>query len=88
MNRRSFFGFACGGVVAGPIALMGEREELAIIGDIGPVLPAHKLPLRSYNVPLIEAADTKRIGQMIQAGVDEALARYDARKGGNHAQRG
>ena len=36
MNRRSFFGFACGGAVAGPAALVGQgpsphqpsREEI------------------------------------------------------------
>lgn len=87
MNRRSFFGFACGGVVAGPAALMGQREGLAMVGHVGPVLPSHNLPLRTREVHVVLSADTKRIGQMIQAGVDEALARYDARKGGSYAQR-
>ncbi|MDX0530746.1 hypothetical protein GOE00_02380 [Sinorhizobium medicae] len=75
MNRRSFLGFAVGGAVAAPAAiLVGERVE----GFPKPsAMPATDVALRQaqqVSVMVTGADGDARIRRLVQEGVQKALS--------------
>lgn len=90
MNRRSFFGFACGGLIAAPVAiLVGEcpsNGKLGIVGEVGPEVTAGMLP--KYTVEITGAAGDTHIRTLVQQGVEVAMHRRDdqVRRGGVGAE--
>ncbi|WP_208152951.1 hypothetical protein U8C35_09560 [Sinorhizobium medicae] len=75
MNRRSFLGFAVGGAVAAPAAiLVGERVE----GFPKPcAMPATDVALRQaqqVSVMITGADGDARVRRLVQEGVQKALA--------------
>ncbi|MFQ6184376.1 hypothetical protein ACLMJV_20820 [Sinorhizobium meliloti] len=75
MNRRSFLGFAVGGAVAAPAAiLVGERVE----GFPKPsAMPATDVALRQaqqVRVTVTGADGDAHIRRLVQEGVEKALA--------------
>lgn len=75
MNRRSFFGLACGGVVAGPAALVGQG-------------PAPHKPSREEVQQIAIRFDVSAHGQLhafvdrkVREGIAAARGPYEARRG-------
>lgn len=73
MNRRSFFGFACGGVVAGPAALVGQGST---------VHSPSRVEIRQLTVKVDVASDGK-----FQAYVDRSISESIAAARGPHDSR-
>lgn len=64
MNRRSFFGFSCGGIIAAPLALVGESasglpvpRRLAVVGHCGPELVNLPKPVRTITIKIDQSAE-------------------------------
>lgn len=82
MNRRSFLGFACGGVVAAPAAvLVGERALNCgngyAVGEIGPEVTNLPKPV-TVIVDHVSAAGDEHIRKTVQRAVDIAMRQAEA----------
>lgn len=77
MNRRSFFGFACGGAVAGPMALVGEKaaEMPAVAKSIYPSPEVVSIIARVEG----DSGDAY-VRQLVRQGVAEAMHDYSLRQ--------
>ncbi|MDX0009153.1 hypothetical protein GOB40_20970 [Sinorhizobium meliloti] len=75
MNRRSFFGFAFGGAVAAPVALLvGERASGFPKAAAMPAKDAIRDWGTHIEVQVDSAHGDARIRQLVQEGVQKALA--------------
>ncbi|MDE3784911.1 hypothetical protein I7G00_12735 [Sinorhizobium meliloti] len=75
MNRRSFFGFACGGVVAAPVALLvGEKASGFPKAAAMPAKDAIRDWGTHIEVQVDSANGDARIRQLVQERVQKALA--------------
>lgn len=76
MNRRAFFGFACGGAVAAPIALVGEKyPPMNAVAELIPGAEA-----RTVVVTVDGASGDALIRQLVQRGVSEAMHDFSRRQ--------
>lgn len=75
MNRRTFFGFACGGAVAAPLALVGEKAVSA------PRTPTPAEVKTVMSVTLEGHQGDEHIRALVRQGVREGIASYQSRLG-------
>lgn len=77
MNRRSFFGFACGGAVAAPMALVGEKAVAmpAVAKSIYPSPEVISVIARVEG----DGGDAY-IRQLVRQGVAEAMHDFSQRQ--------
>ena len=94
MNRRSFLGFACGGVVAAPAAvLMGEnavdyvhgvgairalKPRIGLTGEVGPEL----------TISVTGEGGDQHIQNAVRSAVDVALRQAEDMRRRGHVMRG
>ncbi|MDX1194729.1 hypothetical protein GOL96_25660 [Sinorhizobium medicae] len=75
MNRRSFLGFAVGGAVAAPAAiLVGERVEGFPKPSAMPATDVARSQAQQVSVMVTGADGDARIRRLVQEGVQKALS--------------
>ncbi|RVK37632.1 hypothetical protein [Sinorhizobium meliloti] len=75
MNRRSFLGFAVGGAVAAPAAiLVGERVEGFPKPAAMPATDVARSQAQQVSVMVTGADGDARVRRLVQEGVQKALA--------------
>lgn len=83
MNRRGFFGFACGGAVAAPMALVGEKAmPMNAVSELIPGAEA-----RTVVVTVDGAAGDALIRNLVQRGVSEAMHDFSQRQATHRSRR-
>lgn len=83
MNRRAFFGFACGGAVAAPMALVGEKAMP--INAVSELIPGAEA--RTVVVSIDGASGDALIRQLVQRGVSEAMHDFSQRQSRHESRR-
>jgi outer membrane receptor protein involved in Fe transport len=82
MNRRSFFGLACGGLVAAPLALVGEKpasSEVAVAvaataaTAVTPVGQALRAPI---IINVVGASGDEHVRDLVRRGIRRSLDRF------------
>lgn len=66
MNRRSFFMFACGGVAAAPMALLGEKANAM------PASSGNREGLPAATNTLTIKVDSDRVADIVREHIEKA----------------
>jgi hypothetical protein len=78
INRRSFFGFATGGIAAAPLAFIGERASASVVPASVPPKPLVPSQEMVCTFGRIEGAGgDAHIRAMVQEGIQKAMQEYD-----------
>lgn len=83
MNRRSFFGFACGGAVAAPLALVGEKA--APLKAVSELIPGAEA--RTVVVTVDGASGDALIRDLVQREVLASVRDFESRQITNGSRR-
>jgi len=86
MNRRSFFGFACGGVVAAPAALLVGETPVQYAHGVSKVAPLKPIETLTIKVDTTEMQDmiataVRQVEENIRRGNVVANHRHQVMRG-------
>lgn len=85
MNRRTFFGFACGGVAAAPLALVGEKATAhpEAVSELLPGADARQV----ITVSVDGSEGDAYVRQIIQQNVADVMRDFERRQASYNSRR-